>query len=104
MEEKLDLIVLKPLNAGEIKAQTKISKDFYSIFSNHVRIAASLTEFRIFFGENYPTAIGGIEVIEHLSVVLTTEQAKNLLSNLSVVIQKQEEFNRPQTLPKGPEK
>jgi hypothetical protein len=103
MDEKSTLTTSIPLTQDELKARTKISEDFYSIFSNQVRIAASPAEFRLFFGENYPAASGEIEVVEILSVVLTPAQAKNLSVNLSTIIEKYEEMSGqipvPPTLP-----
>jgi hypothetical protein len=90
MNEKQEFLTTRQLTEDEIKAITKISDDFFTVFSNQVRVAASATEFRLFFGENYPTATGEIKIIENLSVVLTPIQAKLLASNLFGVIQKLE--------------
>jgi hypothetical protein len=92
MDDKRLFASSNPLTLDDVKAKTKISEDFYSIFSNQIRIAASQTEFRVFFGENYPTASGEIEVVENLSVVLTPAQAKNLALNLSAILEKYEEM------------
>jgi hypothetical protein len=105
MEEKMDekpaLTTSRQLTQDELKERTKISADFCSIFSNQIRIAASPTEFRLFFGENYPTASGQIEVIENLSVVLTPAQAKSLALNLSTIMQKYEELSGPIPIPQA---
>lgn len=82
-----------PLSPNELVARTKLSDNFYSVFSNHVRVAASPTEFRLFFGESYPTATGEIVVTENLSVVLTPIQAKLTLGVLSETIQKVESLH-----------
>jgi hypothetical protein len=95
MDETQVLLTSRPLTPDEVKARTKISEDFYSVFSNQVRIAASPTEFRLFFGETYPTATGEIHIIENLSVVLTPMQAKSLAGVLAVIIQRFEAQNGP---------
>ena len=92
MADKNPTIVSATLSPEEVRAQTKISEDFYSVFSNHVRIAASATEFRLFFGENYPISTGEVKVIENFSVILTPVQAKSMLGVLAETIQKIETF------------
>ena len=74
------------LTPEEVQARTKIADDFYTVFSNQVRISASGTEFRIFFGENYPDIKGEILVTEKMSIVMTPAQAKNLADKLSQVV------------------
>ncbi len=90
MAEEQKLIVSGPLSPDEVKARTKISEDFYTVFSNQVRIAASATEFRLFFGESYPTATGEIKIIENFSVILTPIQAKATLGILAETVQRME--------------
>ncbi len=92
MADKQSTLVSAILSPDEMRAKTKISEDFYSVFCNHVRIAASATEFRLFFGENYPTATGEIKVIENFSVILTPVQAKAMLQGLAETVQKMEAF------------
>jgi hypothetical protein len=77
-----------PLSPEQVRARTKISEDFYTVFSNQVRVAASATELRLFFGEIYPTATGEIKATENFSVVLTLIQAKSTLALLSDTIQR----------------
>lgn len=79
------------LSAEEVKVQTKISEDFYSMFSNQIRVAASPTEFRLFFGENFPTAAGKIVIVEQFSIIITPVQAKNLAKLLSETVKALEE-------------
>ena len=95
MDEKREFLTSQPLTSDEAKAKTKISQDFFSVFSNQVRVAAAFTEFRIFFGENFPTATGEVLVIENLSVVLSPPMAKHLAEILTAVIQKVEALSGP---------
>lgn len=88
MADQQPILTSRSLSPEEVRKRTKIAEDFYSVFSNHVRVAASVTEFRLFFGENYPTATGEIEVIENFSIVLTPAQAKSMSSLLAETIQK----------------
>lgn len=77
-------------SAEEVKEKTEISQDFYTVFSNHTRIAVSPTEVRLFFGENYPTAKGEIRFIEDFCVVITPAQAKLLAQLMAESVQKME--------------
>ena len=64
---------LTPEQTAEL---TELSDDFFTFFSNHMRIMASPTEFRLFIGESFPTAKGSLKVTEHFCVVITPAQAK----------------------------
>jgi hypothetical protein len=90
MEEKQAFLTSRPLTPEEVRAITKTSEKFQTFFSNQVRVAASSTEFRLFFGETYPNASGEVQVIDLLSVVLTPTQAKHLAGLLVSVVQKVE--------------
>jgi uncharacterized protein DUF3467 len=86
--------VAKPMLTGdEVRKLTEVSEDFYSVFSNHARVAASPTEFRLFFGESYPTATNELRIKELLSIVVTPFQAKAVLGLLSEMIEKFEQSN-----------
>jgi hypothetical protein len=95
MAEKQRIITSEPLSPDEMSARTQISEDFHTVFSNRVRVAASATDFRLFFGETYPTATGEIKVIENFSVVVTPMQAKALSGILTEIIQKLEAQQGP---------
>ncbi|MGO8791430.1 MAG: DUF3467 domain-containing protein [Terriglobia bacterium] len=99
MEEKREFLTTQALTPDQVKEITEISEDFFTVFSNQVRVAASPVEFRLFFGENYPTASGKMRIIEHLSVILTPMQAKLLASNLVGVIQRIESDHGPIPVP-----
>jgi hypothetical protein len=86
----LPTVVSPGLSPDEVRARTKISEGFFSVFSNHVRIGASATEIRIFFGETYPTATGEVKVTENFSVVLTPVLAKSMIALLANTIQRAE--------------
>jgi len=80
-EEK---VILSPaLPEEQIRKQTKIAEDLYTVFSNHMRIAVNPLEFRFFIGENYPRPSGEVEIIESLSVVVTPAQAREILDLLA---------------------
>ena len=88
MDSKPQMTASMPITAAEVKARTKISENFYTVFSNQIRIAASPTEFRLFIGENYASAAGEVKVVENLSIVVTPTQAKALAANLAAIVQK----------------
>lgn len=76
--------VLSPaLGEEDIRKRTKIAEDFYTIFSNHLRIAVNALEFRLFVGENYPKPTGELEIMETLSVVVTPAQARAIFDLLA---------------------
>lgn len=89
-KQPIPTVAIKPLTAEQVKSKTVISEDFYTVFSNHVRVTASLTEFRLFFGESFPAANDEMQIIEQFCVALTPVQAKMLFATLSEIIQKLE--------------
>jgi Protein of unknown function (DUF3467) len=88
MPHEQPAFVTPSLTPEQVKAATEISEDFYTVFSNHVRVSATATEFRLFFGENFQTATNEVKIIEKFSVVLTPVQAKALLRVLGEIVQK----------------
>lgn len=80
------------MSAEEVRQHTTIAEDFYTVFSNQVRVAAAPTEFRLFFGENYPAPTGELRIVERLSVVITPVQAKLLGKLLTQTVQKIDEM------------
>jgi hypothetical protein len=79
-----------PLSPEEIANVTVLADDFWSTYSNHVRMAASSTEFRMFVGEHYPDPKGDLRVVEKFSIAFSPIQAKAILGILSETIQKYE--------------
>lgn len=79
-EEKVALS--PPLSEEQVRKQTKVSEDLYTVFSNHLRIAVNALEIRLFFGENYPKPTGEVQIVENLSVVVTPTQARAMLDLL----------------------
>lgn len=65
----------------------KISPDFYTEFANHVRIAVSETDVRLFFGDGFPTSTGEISITENFSVALAPQHAKAVLINLTRIVE-----------------
>jgi hypothetical protein len=102
-------MMVRALSPQELAKNAKISEDFYTVFSNLVRISASATEFRIFFGETYPTASGETKVVENFCVVVTPAHAKAAASILVRAIEQVEAMfgtiatPRPLREPKPPE-
>jgi len=87
MNDEKQTQLISAMTAEEVRKNTKISEDFYTVFSNHVRVTASRIDFRLFFGESYPTATNEVRIIEQFNVALTPVQAKALLKLLEQVIQ-----------------
>ena len=83
MSDEKPLLFSPPLSTEEIRKRTKISEEFFTVFSNHVRVAVSQPDIRIFVGENYPTADGEIAITELLCVAMTPQQAKATLNLLT---------------------
>ena len=79
---EVSITVGAPISPEEVNKIIKISDDFYTIFSNHVRVAMAEDDFRFFFGEIYPTATNEIQIIEHLCVVMSPQKAKAVVSVL----------------------
>jgi hypothetical protein len=82
MANEQPLLLTPPLSPDEVRKQTKISDDFYTIYSNHARITFSQFDFRVFIGEIYATAIGGTEIIENLCIAMSPQHAKAIVKIL----------------------
>ena len=83
MSDAQPLLFSPPLSLEETRRRTKISEEFFTVFSNHVRVAVSQADIRMFIGENYPTAEGEIVINELLCVAMTPQQAKATLNLLA---------------------
>jgi hypothetical protein len=95
------IVVGTPMPEEELKKIIRISEDFYTVFSNHVRLAMSEDDFRLFFGEIYPTATNELVVTEHLCIALSPQRAKAVLSALTQTIAGYEKLFgtiKPQTI------
>ena len=91
MADERPVTVTPAISRDDIKKLSKISEDFYTVYVNHSRIAASQNEMRIFFGENYPTATGELIVTENLSVVMTPQNIKAMATLLQQIVTTYEE-------------
>lgn len=87
-EHKTDVFLtpITQLTQEQILNATKIAEDFYTVFSNNIRLAVAPTEVRIVFGENTIDARGITSITELFSVVLTPTQAKFLAEQLTFAI------------------
>ena len=83
MSEDQPLLFSPPLTLEETRKRTKISDEFFTVFSNHTRVAVSQTDLRMFFGETYPTAVGDTVITEVIGIVMTPQQAKAVLNLLA---------------------
>ena len=83
MSDEQPLLLTSPMSPDEVRKHTKTADDFFTVYSNHVRIAMSQVDFRLFVGENYPTATGELTIIENLSIVMSPQQAKATLEALA---------------------
>ncbi len=54
----------------ELSKITEISEDFFTHYSNRIRIAASQLEFRLFVGEVYLTAKNEPKAVENFCIVI----------------------------------
>lgn len=59
----------------ELSKLTEVSEDFFTHYSNRIRIAASQHEFRFFVGDVYPTVTGAPKVVEDFCIVIPPEVA-----------------------------
>jgi Protein of unknown function (DUF3467) len=86
MSDEPQLVFTPPLSIEETRKRTKTAEKFFTVFCNHVRVALSQTEFRVFIGETYPTAAGELLVTEMLSIVMTPLQAKTTRDLLASMV------------------
>lgn len=86
MSDKQPLLLTSPMPPDEVRKHTKISDDFFTVYTNHVRIAMSQVDFRLFIGENYPTATGEPTITENLSIAMSPQQAKATLEVLAETV------------------
>jgi len=82
----------KPPRAGtfsqeELAKRTEVSEDFFTHYSNRIRIAASQLEFRFFIGEVYPMVKGEPKVVEDFCIVIPPELAREVSKLLSSTIE-----------------
>jgi hypothetical protein len=80
-----------PLSPEEIAKITILAEDYWSTYCNHVRMAASATEFRMFVGEHYPDPKGNVRIVENFSIAFSPVEAKAILAILLQTIQKYEQ-------------
>jgi hypothetical protein len=83
MSDEEKMLLTPALSEEQVRQQTKMSDDFYTVFSNSCRITVSATDFRFFIGENYPRPTGGLEIVEHFSIVVSPAQARAILNILA---------------------
>jgi hypothetical protein len=82
MSEAAPFLFTPPMSTEDIRKQTRISDDFYTVYSNHVRVTFSQIDFRVFVGEVYVTATGKTEIVENLCVAMPPQLAKAVLGLL----------------------
>jgi hypothetical protein len=83
-----ELIKTQSLTPEQIRELVTFAPDFSTSYSNYVRVASSAMDFRIFFGQSYPTAKAEMIVVENFCVVLHPEQARKLRDLLSSLLPK----------------
>ena len=86
MNDEKPLLLTPAMSPDEVRKHTKISEDFYTVYCNHIRVAMSQIDFRLFVGENYPTATGELTIIENLGIVMSPQQAKATLELLAGLV------------------
>lgn len=82
MSEGTPIEFSPPMSPDEVRKQTKISDDFYTVYSNHARITFSQTDFRVFVGEIYLTSTSKTEIVENFCIAMSPQQAKAVLEVL----------------------
>lgn len=83
MSDEEKTLVTPPLSGEQIQRQTRMSDDFYTVFSNAFRISVSGTEFRFYIGEHYTTPTGKLEIVEHFNIAVAPAQARAILDVLT---------------------
>jgi len=103
MSDEQNIRWSSPLSEQEVRKQTRLAEDFFTVYCNHIRITMSTVDFRLFVGETYPDAGGKLNIVENLSVAMTPEQAKATLDVLSGLVDNYEKsFGPIKRLPKAP--
>ena len=90
MREKQKNLIPRVYSQEELAKHSEASGDFFTHYSNRIRIAASEVEFRFFIGEVYPTAKGTPRVVEDFCVVVPPQVALAVSTLLASTIEKYE--------------
>ena len=83
MSDEEKTLITPPLAGEQVQQQTRMADDFYTVFSNTLRISVSATEFRFYIGEHYQTPTGKLDIVEHLNIVFAPAQARAILDVLT---------------------
>ena len=90
MSDDQKVLIGRVFTQEELSKLTEVSEDFFTHYSNRIRIAASQLEFRFFVGDVYPTVTGEPKVVENFCIVIPPEVALAVSTLLASTIAKYE--------------